>query len=124
MQLMWFTMKISSRFRRLLIYDVKRTTKIDGMGPFKVLCGLLHTMCGAFKRIDFEGMFQISSTYSVPKLRYIPHSDYNIYLYMLQNHSSSTLFTLCVPKSLIKKYTKFYLPTMFQSLDIHPHSEY
>ena len=28
-----YTMKISSRYRRLLIYDVKRTTKIDGMGP-------------------------------------------------------------------------------------------
>ena len=26
---------MSSRYRRLLIYDVKRTTKIDGMGPFK-----------------------------------------------------------------------------------------
>ena len=30
-----YTMKISSRYHRLLIYDVKRTTKIDGMGPFK-----------------------------------------------------------------------------------------
>ena len=30
-----FTMKMSSRYHRLLIYDVKRTTKIDGMGPFK-----------------------------------------------------------------------------------------
>ena len=31
------TMKISSMYRRLLIYDVKPTTctKIDGMGPFK-----------------------------------------------------------------------------------------
>ena len=28
-------MKMSSRYHRLLIYDVKRTTKIDGMGPFK-----------------------------------------------------------------------------------------
>ena len=26
---------MSSRYHRLLIYDVKRTTKIDGMGPFK-----------------------------------------------------------------------------------------
>ena len=32
-----YTMKISSRYHRLLIYDVKRTTKIDGMGPFKLL---------------------------------------------------------------------------------------
>ena len=29
-----FTIKMSSRYHRLLIYDVKRTTKIDGMGPF------------------------------------------------------------------------------------------
>ena len=31
------TMKISSRYHRLLIYDVKRTTKIDGMGPFNFI---------------------------------------------------------------------------------------
>ena len=30
-----YTMKISSMYHRLLIYDVKRTTKIDVMGPFK-----------------------------------------------------------------------------------------
>ena len=30
-----YTMKISSRYQRLLIYDVKRSTNIDGMGPFK-----------------------------------------------------------------------------------------
>ena len=29
-----YTMKISSMYRRLLIYDVKKTTKIDRMGPF------------------------------------------------------------------------------------------
>ena len=29
-----YTMKISCRYHRLLIYDVKRTTKIDGMGPY------------------------------------------------------------------------------------------
>ena len=28
-------MKMSSMYHRLLIYDVKRTTKIGGMGPFK-----------------------------------------------------------------------------------------
>ena len=28
------TMKISSRCHRLLFYEVKRTTRIDGMGPF------------------------------------------------------------------------------------------
>ena len=32
-----YTMKISSRYHRLLIYDIKRTTKLDGMGPFKVV---------------------------------------------------------------------------------------
>ena len=31
-----YTMKMSFRYHRLLIYDVKRTTKIDGIGPFKV----------------------------------------------------------------------------------------
>ena len=36
-----FTMKMSSRYHRLLIYDVKRTTKIDGMGPFKISYRLL-----------------------------------------------------------------------------------
>ena len=36
-----YTMKMSSRYHRLLIYDVKRTTKIDGMGPFKVACRCL-----------------------------------------------------------------------------------
>ena len=30
-----FTTQISSRYHRLLIYDVSRNTKIDGMGPFK-----------------------------------------------------------------------------------------
>ena len=36
-QPMWLyqSMKISFRYHRLLIYDIKRTTKIDGMGPFK-----------------------------------------------------------------------------------------
>ena len=31
-----YAMKISCRYHRLLIYHVKRTTKIDGMGPFNV----------------------------------------------------------------------------------------
>ena len=29
-------MKMSSRYHKVLIYDVKWTTKIDGMGPFNV----------------------------------------------------------------------------------------
>ena len=32
----FYTMKMSSRYRRLLIYDVKSTSKIDGMGPFNI----------------------------------------------------------------------------------------
>ena len=41
-----FTMKMSSRYHRLLIYDVKRTTKIDGMGPFdiKSLVASVHNL--------------------------------------------------------------------------------
>ena len=30
-----YTVKISRWYHGLLIYDVKRTAKIDGMGPFK-----------------------------------------------------------------------------------------
>ena len=30
-----YAMKMSSRYHRLLIDDVKLTTKIDGMGPFQ-----------------------------------------------------------------------------------------
>ena len=44
-----YTMKISSMYHRLLIYDVKRTTKIDGMGPFKQAETMtLVTKCKAF----------------------------------------------------------------------------
>ena len=38
------TMKISCRYHRLLIYDVKRTNKIHGMGPFKGSLGTTSTM--------------------------------------------------------------------------------
>ena len=31
-----YTMKMSSRYHKLLIYDVKLTTKIDGLGPFNL----------------------------------------------------------------------------------------
>ena len=55
-----------------------------------------------------------SSSYSVPKLRYRPlRLYYNIFVYMLQNHSSVTLFTLCVHECPMNIYTKFYLPTVF-----------
>ena len=43
-------MKISSRYHRLLIYDEKRTTKIDGMGPFKQMNGNhVLTLCTDYK---------------------------------------------------------------------------
>ena len=43
-------MKISSRYHRLLIYDEKRTTKINGMGPFKQLNGNhVLTLCTDYK---------------------------------------------------------------------------
>ena len=32
-----YTTKMNSRYHRLLIHDVKRTTKIDGMGPFNII---------------------------------------------------------------------------------------
>ena len=38
-----YTMKISSRYHRLLIYDVKSTTKIDGMGLFNT-CMFVNTI--------------------------------------------------------------------------------
>ena len=34
-----YTMKMNSRYHRLLIYDIMLTTKTDGMGPFKLMKG-------------------------------------------------------------------------------------
>ena len=34
MQPCGYTMEMGSRYHRLLIYDVKRNTKIDGMGAY------------------------------------------------------------------------------------------
>ena len=49
-----FTMKMSSRYNRLLIYDVKRTTKIDGMGPFKLfICFCVYLSFCAWQPIHF-----------------------------------------------------------------------
>ena len=42
-----YTMKIGSMNHRLLIYDLKRTTKIDGMGLFN-----LH-LTGYYLKVDF-----------------------------------------------------------------------
>ena len=35
-----YTMKMSSRYHWLLTYDLKRTTKIDSMGPFNRPLGI------------------------------------------------------------------------------------
>ena len=40
-----YTMKMSSRYHKLLIYDVKRTTEIDGMEPFKSVTTDIQTDC-------------------------------------------------------------------------------
>ena len=50
-----FTMKMSSMYHRLLIYE-KRTTKIDGMGPFK----------GLAKRNLIFAFFHIQSSAKIP----------------------------------------------------------
>ena len=49
------TKKIILRYHRLLIYDVKRTTKIDGMGPFKFIEDSL---------ISTEAMFSLGATWN------------------------------------------------------------
>ena len=45
-----YTMKISSMYHKLLIYDVKGTTKIDGMGPFKGELTKFFKFCYFFTR--------------------------------------------------------------------------
>ena len=47
-------MKMISRYDRLLIYEVKRTTKIDGMGPFKALEGQFE-----FRTLGLASLFMI-----------------------------------------------------------------
>ena len=55
-----FTIKMSSRYHRLLIYDVKRTTKIDGMGPFNVPPNANYVNCAILlikrKEIGQDGL--------------------------------------------------------------------
>ena len=59
------TMKMSSRYHRLLIYDVKLTTKIDCMGPFNKK--LSPVMRQPFKTaLDFAHFVKISKN-SLPK---------------------------------------------------------
>ena len=43
-----------SRYDRLLIYEVKRTTKIDGMGTFKALEGQFE-----FRTLGLASLFMI-----------------------------------------------------------------
>ena len=43
-----------SRYDRLLIYEVKRTTKIGGMGPFKALEGQFE-----FRTLGLASLFMI-----------------------------------------------------------------
>ena len=51
-------MKISCRYHRVLINDVKRTTKIDGMAPFK------HFICNKCSRsYIFKGPYQFVEKY-------------------------------------------------------------
>ena len=45
------TVKISSRYHRLLIYDGKRTTKIDGMGTFKTSIPLATDLCLSWPKV-------------------------------------------------------------------------
>ena len=49
-----YTMKISSTYHRLLNYDVKRTTKIYGMGPFKCLIKLRSLFVHHLMRIPTQ----------------------------------------------------------------------
>ena len=51
-----YTMKISSRYHRLLIYDVKRTAQIDGMGPLNLL--------PIFAEFISDNLFQASASRS------------------------------------------------------------
>ena len=52
----------------------------------------------------------------------IPYSEYKLFSHPQQNHSSVTLFAICVYmyECPINKCTKFYLPTVFQSCDRDP----
>ena len=62
-----YTMKISSLYHRLLIFDVKLTTKTDGMGSFKPY------FLEATKNVTLY--FQINSNY----MQYCSNSSEHIY---------------------------------------------
>ena len=76
-----YTMKISSRYHRLFIYEVKRTTKIDGMGPFNYsLLALLlvvfipsktiHLMIITLGLIHFSVGFHVKTTVQIFLISY------------------------------------------------------
>ena len=60
-----YTMKISSRYHRLLIYDVKRATKIDCMGPFKRLVEQGKTKTSPWKYIPLYHPKNIGETRAI-----------------------------------------------------------
>ena len=49
-----YTMNISLRYHRLLIYDVKRTIKMDGMGPFNLQFAAIHVYIALFWQMIME----------------------------------------------------------------------
>ena len=57
-----YTMKISCRHHRLLIYDVKRTNKIDGMGPFNGIENIFHTQ----NRLQLIPIILVFTHYRLP----------------------------------------------------------
>ena len=93
--------------------DTRRTTD-DGRQTMPRVWHKLPTGERKICLVSDKRILKILSFYSDPKLRFRPSdSDYNFFFYMLQNHSSITLFTLCVDECLINIHTKFYLPTVF-----------
>ena len=68
-----YTMKMISRYHRFLIYDVTRTTKIDGMGPFNYLSLYFFKHCFelnvilSFLRINFHKNIPVCHFYSANK---------------------------------------------------------
>ena len=104
-----YTMKISSRYHRLLIYDVKRTTKIDGIGPFKMV-GVTHSV-PIYRVKYFHAYFVVNaqktcgitrrsvSVYLVPRVKYaglgtcnnLPHWSVRILYYFDWWFSGNTI---------------------------------
>ena len=62
-----YTMKMSSRYHKLLIYDVNGTTKIESMGPFNVI--LLSKILFLDKELDSINLLVSLLTKLTGKLR-------------------------------------------------------